>query len=938
MTCSTFKKRASESGGFYWGQPLKTEWRNFLARWLMAGLLALFAAWMPSVDAVDFQGCLFLDQNNNGVQDAGEPRQANAVVYLMDKKLMAAGLGGYFTTLTGADGCYYFFGNNASDFTIWIDIPSDMRQVTPVAGEVGQPAFYDLTVTSASQTVKVNFGLAGTTPTEIWSMRDDGVMVSNSDYVMLAKPNKDATEKTEMVVNRVGDTYQGDNKAAQVYVEPNNKDARSRRSSANEFSILVGKNVSNTGEEIALDARANPDGSVSFTDPNYPTVAVTAHPDGTYTGVDSESPTVNVAFDPAGNISATDSDDPTMSLSIDKATGTKTVTDSEYPTTKAGINPDGSYTVTDAEFPNLIATVYANNEYIVQDILNNMVVRIDSQGNYTVIDNQNGVCVVLPNTRSLVGDIWKAIKGVFSAVTRFISKIAGFVANVARFVVKVAQVISAVARVVATLAKVAAVLFPELCPLFCAVASFAEGVARISDIVGNFASRVATIAERIQQGGLGSFWVGQKVKYQTVCQMVPSSESMKKGLREGGNCQTVYSKQVYLLLHGMNSDASTWNDLASKSGLFNKGCPILGTGISSFDANCFRINFNKGSSREGLEKVTGWQHGDGATFDELGSEVNAAISKIVTANPNVMITLVGHSRGGLAARAFLQNSGYSYPLNSKVNGLLTIGTPHQGSPFGRIYQWLVDHTRPAKNCTKTITPVCGGTGVPVCSQPSKVPDYCPEVQEIGKDWDTVDFLKEKSGLDLRSPTINFLATGSNEINKLNAEIGQLPKDIVYAEIVSSEVPFGNLSKDIIRSYQVWPKDEGSLVGRKYFSDAARNYILNGVSKEQKDTVYDGDGIVPVTSQRMSQFPGFPVKAKTSDPLKGVYHIDEPKQWNKIDDALKEMAKAAKLPPVTQCTEAVQECKEVPILASESGVNIFDIVTQLPIFTPQPELR
>jgi hypothetical protein len=122
MTCSTFKKRASESGGFYRGQPLKTDWRNFLARWLMAGLLALFAAWMPSVDAVDFQGCIFLDQNNNGVQDAGEPLQANAVVYLMAKKLMASGLGGYFTTLTGADGCYYFLGNNASDFTIWIDI------------------------------------------------------------------------------------------------------------------------------------------------------------------------------------------------------------------------------------------------------------------------------------------------------------------------------------------------------------------------------------------------------------------------------------------------------------------------------------------------------------------------------------------------------------------------------------------------------------------------------------------------------------------------------------------------------------------------------------------------------------------------------------------------------------------------------------------------
>ncbi len=508
MSCSNLNKHASGRGGQLRAQAQKVGWRESLTQWLMAGTLAIFSVWLPAVNAVDFQGCVFLDQNSNGTYDAGELVQANAVVYLMDNQLVQTGQGGFFTAVTGGDGCYYFFGNNAGDFTLWIDIPPDMRQVTPVAGEVGQPAFYDLTVPKTSQTIKVNFGLIGTTPTEIWSMRDDGVMVSNSEYDMLVKPNKDATEKTEMQVNQVGDTYQGDNQASQVYVSPNDG-TRSRRSDTNEFSILVGKNVSETGEEIALDARTNPDGSVSFMDPEFPTVSVTANQDGTYTAADSESPTVTVAIDSAGNITATDSDDPTMSLSFDKTTGVKTVTDSEYPTALAVINLDGSYTVTDEEFPNLIATVYGNNEYKVQDLVNNMVVHIDSQGNYTMIDNQNGVCVVLPkNTRGFFSKLWKGIKNVFSSVTRFIGKVAGFVAKVARFVVKVTQVISAVAKVVASIARVAAVLFPPLCQLFCAVAAFAEGVAKVSDAVGEFAKRVAYFADRIKEGAeLIGWWV-----------------------------------------------------------------------------------------------------------------------------------------------------------------------------------------------------------------------------------------------------------------------------------------------------------------------------------------------------------------------------------------------------------------------------------------------
>lgn len=463
-------------------------------------------------------GSVFLDQNQNRVKDSGELLRANQVIYLIDQTLINQGQGGYFTTVTGEAGQYCLLANTLGDYLIWTDIPEGMKLVAPVQAENAMEP-YALKITSLTQQVTVDFGLYGVV-SEVWGKcqdesKDDSVCVRNADYIMQVTPNGGATEVKPMEVIEENGVYRGDNLAAKVVTGENESGTRSvrkTRDGSDDFSITVGKNVSGTGEEVALDARVNPDNSVSFTDPAIPTVEVTAHADGSYTGLDSTSPSVAVAFDPLGNISATDSDDPTMALLIDKATGKVTVTDSEYPTSTAVINADGSRTITDEEFPDLIATVYANNEYVIQDLENNMDVHIDSQGNYTVIDNKSGVCVAIPHTRGLFSKIWRGIKKVFRAVTRFVSKVAGFVVKVARFIVKVARVISVVARVIAVIAKIAAVLFPPLCPLFCAVAAFAEGVARVSDVVGNFAAKVAMIAQGIQVGT--GVWVGQQIQHQ----------------------------------------------------------------------------------------------------------------------------------------------------------------------------------------------------------------------------------------------------------------------------------------------------------------------------------------------------------------------------------------------------------------------------------------
>ncbi len=241
------------------------------------------------------------------------------------------------------------------------------------------------------------------------------------------------------------------------------------------------------------------------------------------------------------------------------------------------------------------------------------------------------------------------------------------------------------------------------------------------------------------------------------------------------------NNQVYLLIHGMNSSPETWNRLLdywrvqwveqwvrlgylpsdiSDPALFSLVltrdviCPIIEFNSSTqsayvssapleYDENwklpssaiqCYRIKFGT-HFRYGLDGSTRWDKGDGATFGQLGKEVGTAVKLILERQPNAPITLVGHSRGGLAARAFLQTPSTE---RNAVKGLLTIGTPHLGSPLGRIYPWLAACT-PSSGCDATGT------------------------------VNSLKWLLDVIGVSL-PPTIGDLSTGSEAIRTLNSAV------------------------------------------------------------------------------------------------------------------------------------------------------------------------
>lgn len=297
-------------------------------------------------------------------------------------------------------------------------------------------------------------------------------------------------------------------------------------------------------------------------------------------------------------------------------------------------------------------------------------------------------------------------------------------------------------------------------------------------------------------------------------------------------------ERVVVLLHGMNSKPQAWDDL--KTAYF-KDCPVIYNGVSkdgmaglnAYKTRCYRVRFGKHDkdpgNDQGLENARDYGEanglplaGDFSTFAQLGQEVRLATIRVRNYHPGAKIVLLGHSRGGLAARAYLQDTAPSAAKQS-IAGLITTGTPHAGSRLARFYKYIENNLLQADKVTRKT-------------------DTAWRVQ----DWEVVDFLLDelywifpKNRLDVRRPTIRFLADNSPDIQSLQDGKGNLPAAIRYGQIAYSQTDLGWLTG----LYTVFGPD-ADLLGEQV-SLHAQNNLLSGL----KPADYQGDGIVTEASQQ-----------------------------------------------------------------------------------------
>jgi pimeloyl-ACP methyl ester carboxylesterase len=251
--------------------------------------------------------------------------------------------------------------------------------------------------------------------------------------------------------------------------------------------------------------------------------------------------------------------------------------------------------------------------------------------------------------------------------------------------------------------------------------------------------------------------------------------------------------------------------------------------------------------------------------NDLGVEVRDAVDAIrASLGNNVQVALLGHSRGGLAARAFLQVSQSSQSLSAVV-ALVTTGTPHQGSPLGRIYRYLETYCLDSNH--NRIHPL---------------------FSDCADDWQGVDTVLGLSltfggDMNLERPGIAYLSPDSPDIQTLDSTRSILTgRGIQIIKLAYTGKYLGHLAT----GYSVWDRD-----GLQYFdqfSDRSKRYALCGsissCTKSEDDPEFSGDGIVPESSQAATNIGG----TLTTYSGGAAYHTDEPKRLSNLNTALNQV--------------------------------------------------
>ena len=335
----------------------------------------------------------------------------------------------------------------------------------------------------------------------------------------------------------------------------------------------------------------------------------------------------------------------------------------------------------------------------------------------------------------------------------------------------------------------------------------------------------------------------------------------------------VKTANVVIFLHGLGGDISSWDAFTRAISVGREpvkvaniyqgrihgpvateviGSEVLnGTSLPNQSYYFYRVSFGAFDQSGGLRSVDGklappLSHGDWESFPMLGREVLLAVNAALRWHPEAKILLVGHSRGGLAGRAFLQGSNSNE--KSAVVGFLTLGTPHDGSYFGRLNPYLA--RVPRQNDTQT--------------------------------WLVANVSSKE--VNCLAPSVFFLATGAVAITNLASRnsLAQLPVQVSYHNYMYNGLPLGTLKYRGLGNVF----GGGAVGSLLHVSDRAKRYMIGGLDP----AAIDSDGIVQSESQSMTSLINLPrsLKLRVTPINTGIFHIEEHDRSMDILEAMDSM--------------------------------------------------
>lgn len=158
-----------------------------------------------------------------------------------------------------------------------------------------------------------------------------------------------------------------------------------------------------------------------------------------------------------------------------------------------------------------------------------------------------------------------------------------------------------------------------------------------------------------------------------------------------------------ILLHGLGQKADVWNEQATV--YFDSGARLVSGGHlkAKFDLsqNKYIVTGNE----------TGLRGGDYFTIDFTNPydsvdawalELESCIDYVLRTTGADRVVIIGYSMGGLAARRYLT---LRY-TNHRVRRLITVGTPHLGSAFARVYNIATTLRQCSDSGNAISAPIC----------------------------------------------------------------------------------------------------------------------------------------------------------------------------------------------------------------------------------------
>jgi pimeloyl-ACP methyl ester carboxylesterase len=188
-----------------------------------------------------------------------------------------------------------------------------------------------------------------------------------------------------------------------------------------------------------------------------------------------------------------------------------------------------------------------------------------------------------------------------------------------------------------------------------------------------------------------------------------------------------------LLMHGLGQKADVWDgpatsyfrqDLGLSSGgtlRFSRGAllPLMRRG--SADADFYTVSFSSPH-----DSINAWR-----------DELDQAVQYVLQATGAERVILIGYSMGGLASRAYLTKR-YN---DHKVKRLITIGTPHLGSPYARAWSWMTSMQSCSTSSNPLLSVPCSTAVATMRSLQGDVPFDAPALRDLRRPEDGGTYLR-----------------------------------------------------------------------------------------------------------------------------------------------------------------------------------------------------